>query len=308
MLSENTIDLTQESNGRERKCGFCNHTGHTVKTCYDSRISSCIRDFSSKIRKNDTEDQLVSWFMRIEPKLLNILCRRLLKIPYNQMKNNSEIENSLRAYIEKERNHLYHEYILNLIGLLDSLHRHTSIDYLRENPITTQSFIRFYNQYAQPATELEISNFEELLRIENFVEDGYRELSASNVREMRDNFLSSQWELGSLNRLFRFICHVCHLRTNYNYIQRYHFSMNNQVKYTHCKFSYNPNLSCPIDAEIDCAICMEKIERMNISKLQCGHSFCTSCIQTTIHKLPSNIRCNCPMCRTPIDTIMRMEK
>ena len=43
---------------------------------------------------------------------------------------------------------------------------------------------------------------------------------------------------------------------------------------------------------MSCPICLEKLKKTNISITECNHTFCTTCLLTSIQK-----NTNCPLCR-----------
>ena len=66
------------------------------------------------------------------------------------------------------------------------------------------------------------------------------------------------------------------------------------VKGNQCKKNGNP--FCHIHTLFDCGICLESIFKS--TKLDCGHNFCSGCVNTWI--LEKGDHSSCPMCRSVI--------
>ena len=303
------------------KCGYCGEAGHTMRMCTDPYIQGQYRLFNHKLKLNESIDSLVTWFMDHEEKPLKMLSSHFLKISYHKQTNQDEIIAKLRSYIG-DFNHSARLSKMNYLNrILESFHKHESREYLQERSVTVQRFISYHNQFEERATQPEIDGFGELLRICELTQQPPNQISYALFhlpasRLARYAFISRlNWN--TLNRFSKFVNYIAHERAHFIYeqnisrirnetIQYHRLTPVEQIEYTYCSFDANSSVK-PIEESIECPICMDTADKANISMIQCGHSFCTRCITTTILKMPSGKRCNCPMCRTPIDTIMTMD-
>ena len=59
------------------------------------------------------------------------------------------------------------------------------------------------------------------------------------------------------------------------------------------------------DEEQDCCICFEKKEKYQICRLNCSHTFCVLCAESSIDSFMKKeiTHCGCPLCRKKIEKI-----
>ena len=289
-------DFMQEKVRSPCKCGYCGEVGHTVRSCKSEYVIKNLNEFRSRIRNvNFDVKAIIHWFMSRDDKDIKILCTRLFNFPYHKPICHEKIIEVLTNHINNVHSILHARIMINMISILDNFTYHTnSNEYFNIYPLHVNDFIIYNESVYNFVTDNDINIFDEVLHIENTS-------NRIEKRRIREDYLSSL-NITTLYRIFDFLRYVFQMKKQ--------FILNKRpvVKYTFCIFTKNENLVCPIESSIDCAVCMDIIEQHNISKLQCGHSFCTKCIETIIDKIGKYERCNCPMCRCPIDTIMKMEK
>ena len=58
------------------------------------------------------------------------------------------------------------------------------------------------------------------------------------------------------------------------------------------------------EEELHCCICLEDKERINICSLNCGHTFCETCVNKCIN-LPQQY--NCSLCREKVTIVKKCE-
>jgi hypothetical protein len=148
-------------------------------------------------------------------------------------------------------------------------------------------------------------------------------LSLRTIRTLRNDLASNQGDMSRINRELR------ELRQRRERLQQEQLRLTNNRARIEQRletyetefnlFSFLPDEPPVIqfeeessessaDTDIDCSICFETVDRINICNLDCRHKFCNSCIiQTMIAKYKlsynatvDNFRCDCPLCRNEI--------
>ena len=299
-MEENLSDSENYTRLRKKStCSYCGTIGHNIRYCDDRQIKNECRIFYNRVNSRQPPQEIVLWFMLHDEEQIRMLSYKLFGIPYH---NNEPVEiliNKIHSTIKEIQDSQKKQTIKLLEKYMISFTKPQSVAYLITHPLTIESFIDYTNNFNSSIRLESVTKFEQLLQIHHY--------------DMNYTPFLNSLEWNTLYGIFQFIKHECVMRGRYNYelfsnqnrlrqTQQYESS---PVKYSYCLFDSNENTQNLIEETVDCPICMENVKRHEISKIQCGHSFCTNCIDNTISRVNERQRCPCPICRTPINTIMR---
>ena len=169
--------------------------------------------------------------------------------------------------------------------------------------VTQEEFMSKIHNFIKETRELQLSNM--LFRFTNYL-SVYDELTDGLARHINgeDYAFHCPSDINERDREVNEIEDILKLvRTNpYN---RFRYPAL-WKSYIYDGFDVSKLVNGRATMNMDCPICMDSTNHTNIAVTQCGHSFCHSCLTTTIKtaiKKDPTKRCGCPMCREPLTKI-----
>lgn len=289
-----------------RHCKNCGEEGHERRTCNDEELKEGRNEFFKRIKRRDSVEEILENAKSIYLEKMKLLTYKteegkLTRIVKLTEKEDQYYEN-LEKYIKKE----YEKQEKELAKLLEK-----KLQMMRIQGIPMMiDHQMLYVVYMQTIRERNVE-IRELISRENYpserIEIPTNAVDDTTVHTILTRDLSGLLTFINTRRISRdphppsyetmtlwlgYILLI--IKTyqppkpiNYNFIKRLIRDM-----------SRTPET-------IECPICMECITTPEISEVNCGHKFCRTCIRRTISTCPKKNRCGCPMCRTPVDTIIR---
>jgi hypothetical protein len=297
-----------------RHCRNCGEEGHEIRTCNDEGLKEERNEFYKKIHRRVPIEEILENAKSIALEKMRLITYKTEKGKVSKI---SSLKESEDTYYEKLENYIKKEYEIQEEGLKKKIilktmiiRMHYQLPLVNPNAMY-HSYIRILSTNAQRVEEVRrlISRdgypSEEVYLHREVEEPGTWENMIEADAESLNMFMATN----SFNRelyaiypsyemMTRWLGFLLVIQEEYRSITR--------TNHTHPIVVYNFIKRLQTENEtIECPICMENISTPEISEVNCGHKFCRSCIRQTINRNAKDKRCGCPMCRTPIEKIVR---
>jgi len=297
------IDLTAEIDTpidtplRPRKqptCSCCNTIGHQVRSCTDPAMMAHRRQIFQQIERRESPDNILLHLQTLTFPLQKVVMMKTINqkptniAPYS-CKNPQEFQTKVIEYIENRHRAQENSLRRQLLAIP------TRFIYAwlpRSINDITELYTRYCAQFEPGDTPLHIEQTQFILFItQNSLEPTLYDPYPTYHTMVR-------WKQFLFHRRDQTLAEI----------SRNLAATNAAPPPAQAVYTFVRNTSKMNKMEtIDCPICFETVSTPNISAPNCGHQFCTQCIRSTIKKYNARQRCPCPMCRAPIQTIIRKD-
>lgn len=292
------IQSPQQPEQKKRKpqtCRICKCAGHQMRTCNDATILSQRNHVFEQIENHAPVETILEYAHQQEFERIKIIT---YKTPKGKTSNISPLSADETNYYTNLERYIQNEYVKQTALLTAQIQR--KIFFARR--LLPRSTDEIFNQYVQFLTEFYNTQFQSGT-IANVDQEIMQFLHLCDTQSMEPTNYTPFPSYGALTRWMRFLN-----ETTRRYMAQMH-ARNHPPQaivqtYTYIKRRI-AGPSQDSQESIDCPICMETVETPTISETNCGHKYCTTCIRNTIKKFNPHKRCPCPMCREPIQTIVR---
>lgn len=288
-----------------RHCRNCGQEGHEIRTCNDPALQETRNTFFKKIHKREPIPNILEYAKSIPLEKMRLITYKTIQGKVSKINTLQEkepvyyenLEKHIKKEYEKQEEALKRIVILKLMGnriLLNAL-----------------PLVSIHSMYQNYITQIATEERNEYIR---------RRISRTTIYPSEEIFLlrdvdeNTTWErifLTDITHLYQLIETRMLEGTSYEMMTRFlgflllvedeHTARTRPPKITYNFIKRNQKNT----ETIDCPICMENISTPEISEVNCGHKFCRNCIRQTINRHAKDKRCGCPLCRTPIEKIIR---
>lgn len=295
------IDREIETQLRPRKqptCSCCNTLGHQVRSCTDPTMMAHRRQIFQKIDRREPPDNILLHLQTLTFPLQKVVMMKTINqkptniAPYS-CKNPQEFHTKVIEYIQarhREQESSIRRQLLSIPPRLLYTWLPRSINDI------TDMYTRYREQFEPGDTPMPIEQTQFIIFI--------------TQNSLEPTLYDPYPTYHTMSRWKQFIFHR---RDQINNEIARNLAQNlarnpNTAPLARTAYTFVRNASKMNKIEtIDCPICFETVSTPNISAPNCGHQFCTQCIRSTIKQYNARQRCPCPMCRAPIQNIVRKD-
>jgi hypothetical protein len=296
-----------------RHCRNCGVEGHEIRTCNDPNLQEERKEFFKKIQRRVPIEEILENAKSIALEKMRLITYKTEKGKVSKISSLKESEDTyyekLENYIKKEyeiqeealkkkiilktmiiRRH-YHAPLVNISAMY-----HSYIRILSTSRHRLEEVRRLISRDGYPSEEVHLHRgIDDPTTWENMIETDTESLNMFTATNSFNRELYAIYP--TYEMMTRWLGFLIVIQEEYRAITR--------TNHAH-PVAYNFIKRLQTESEtIDCPICMENITTPEISEVNCGHKFCRSCIRQTINGHAKDKRCGCPMCRTPIEKIIR---
>lgn len=282
-VSYSTLKMTEKKPRAPPSCGYCHNVGHTIRSCNDPSILHHRRVISQQINRHEPIADMIHYLNELdfpERKLvLSKLNNKCLNLIPTKSTDATLLETKFIAHVQ---NVYAKDEQQKRVYVLSKLYMLSMRGYMNLLEMTYTHYFSAFTENPAMSLATEFAQFCTLLRVHSF-----------------DNqYYTHHIDYNTVNRWYHFI----------NYCRSQPLilpSIAQQQPLTTYRFVARTVHIPKFHETIECPICLTETSTPEISEVNCGHQFCTACIRSTIRACPSNRRCACPMCRAPVQKIVR---
>jgi hypothetical protein len=298
------IDLTTEIDTpidreiRPRKqptCSCCNALGHQVRSCTDPAMMAHRRQIFQKIDRREPPDNILLHLQTLTFPLQKVVMMKTINqkptniAPYS-CKNPQEFHAKVTEYVETRHREQENSIRRQLLAIPPRL-IYTWL------PRSINDITELYTRYCAQFTPGDHPPHIEQTQFIIFITQNRLEPTLYDPYPTYHTMV--RWKQFLFHRRDQTLAEISRNRTHY---------VANVAPVTRTAYTFVRNIAKTNKMEtIDCPICFETVSTPNISAPNCGHQFCSQCIRNTIKKYNAGQRCPCPMCRAPIQNIIRKD-